>query len=83
LAQATPSELKQFFHAVLQHVYVENKEVVAIRPKPIYDNLMCMPPADPTGVQDAGDIQILGAQDELAGTIRGDTTAPNESPSLT
>jgi hypothetical protein len=29
--------------------------------------------ADPTGVQYAGDIQILGAQDELAGTIRGDS----------
>jgi DNA invertase Pin-like site-specific DNA recombinase len=53
LAKATSSEQKQFFHTVLQDVYVENKKVVAIRPKPIYYNLMCMSPADPTGFEPA------------------------------
>ena len=39
----------------LQDVYVEHKKVVAIRPKPNYYNLLCMSPADPTGVQFSAD----------------------------
>ena len=55
LAGATPTELQEFFKTVLQDVYVEHKKVVAIRPKPNYYNLLCMSPADPTGVQFSAD----------------------------
>ena len=49
LADANDQERKGLFHTVLDEIYVKNKKVVAIRPKPNYYNLLCMSPADPTG----------------------------------
>ena len=51
LSQATPSERRLFFSAVLSDVYVENKQIVAIRPKPVYYDLLCMSGVRPNGFE--------------------------------
>jgi hypothetical protein len=61
LAEATDEERKSFFQTVLDEVYVKNKKVVAVRPKPNYYNLLCMSPADPTGIEPACTIRKPGA----------------------
>lgn len=48
IKQATDVEKKLFFNSVLDAVYVNNKKVVAIRPKPNFYDLLMMSPADPT-----------------------------------
>jgi len=60
LVKAAGEERKQLLHAVLDDMYVRNKKIVAIRPKPNYYALLSMSPVRPNGVGHAGDIRILG-----------------------
>jgi hypothetical protein len=53
LDRATPHEQKLLFHSVFDQVYIKQKKVVAIRPKPNYYDLLRMSRADPTGFEPA------------------------------
>jgi hypothetical protein len=46
---ATDAERKQLFAAVLSAAYVENKKIVAVRPRPNYYDLLMMSPVRPNG----------------------------------
>ena len=65
LVKAAGEERKQLLHAVLDDMYVRNKKIVAIRPKPNYYDLLSMSPVRPNGVRHAGDIRIVGPLEEL------------------
>ncbi len=62
MPEATPGELTQSSQTVLLDVYIKHKKVAAIRPKPIYYNLLCVT-CGPDGVGFAGDIRHLGLQE--------------------
>ena len=65
LVKAAGEERKQLLHAVLDDMYVRNKKIVAIRPKPNYYDLLSMSPVRPNGVGHAGDIRILGPSEKF------------------
>ena len=56
-----------FYRTVLEQVVVKNRQVVAIRPKPHFYDLLRLSGVRPNGVECAGDILILGPLEELAG----------------
>ncbi len=49
LAKASPIDQKRFFRTVLEEVYVENRKIVAIRPKPNYYDLLRLSLVRPNG----------------------------------
>ena len=53
LDKATDQERKLYFGSVLDEVYVKQKKIVAVRPKPAYYDLLRMSAADPTGFEPA------------------------------
>jgi len=59
LATATDEERRLFFQTVLQDLFVDNKKVMAIRPKPDYHNLLSLSEAEATWVEKATDIRVL------------------------
>ena len=59
LAKASPLDRKRFFRTVLEDVYVENRKIVAIRPKPNYYDLLCMSAVRPNGDPSPSTIRVL------------------------
>ncbi len=51
LAQATPEEQRVFYQTVLSEVFVINKKIVAIRPKPNYSELIRRSLVRPNGFE--------------------------------
>ncbi len=59
LAKASPIDRKRFFRTVLEEVYVENRKIVAIRPKSNYYDLLCMSAVRPNGDPSPSTIRVL------------------------
>ena len=62
LAQATASERKVFYRTVLEQVVVKNRQVVAIRPKPHFYDLLRLSGVRPNGFEPSQPQRPLGPQ---------------------
>jgi hypothetical protein len=65
LDNANVQEKKVFFRTVLDEVGVNNRKIVAIRPKPNYYDLLSMSDVRPNGVGCTSDIRILDLLEKL------------------